>query len=352
MHPLNRILLSLILTFQAGGAFAGLYKCEGPQGGIAYSDKPCAVDEKSRDISGLAKADSSTGPGSQVCRKVQDFGTDVARVMRRGIDSGDVMNHVGGDGAINPVVMYVINYVYSFKANDYSAGRIGGLVYNKCMGGGFPFPDSANGGGRGSGTGFVVDNAGHILTAQHVVAKCSSVEVTDDKGTYPAKVVARQKIWDLALIEAKVPGRVPVSFRGPKPALGEPVIVAGYPLKGLLTDDLQVATGTISALKGIRNDRNVFQLTAPVQPGNSGGPLFDAGGNVIGVVVSKLNAMALAERTGDIAQNINFAVNPHLIKRFLRNNAIGFATGGESHPRSTTEVAAAARRSVVPVICR
>lgn len=352
MHPLTRISVFLLFTLHAGGAAAGLYKCEDPQGGIAYSDKPCAVNEKVKKISGVAQSDSRVGPGAKICRKVQDFGTDVARVMRRGIDSRDVMNYVGGDGAINPIAMYVINYVYSFNASDYGPGRVGGLVYNKCMGGGFPFPESANGGGSKSGSGFLVDNSGHILTNHHVVDKCASVEITDQEGSYPAEVVARNQVWDLALLKAKVPGRVPVSFRDPgTPALGEHVIVAGYPLKGLLTDGLQVTDGTVSATKGIRNDEKVFQVTAPVQPGNSGGPLFDASGSVIGVVVAKLNAVRMAEQTGDIPQNINFAVNPDLVQRFLRNNAIHFSTSTGGQPKSTTEVAASARHSVVPVIC-
>jgi len=356
MRPLIRLLLFVALAVQAESAVAGLYKCEGPQGKISYSDKPCVKDQESKDVSRIAAAKSKTGPGETMCRKVQRFGTKVARAMRRGAESYNVMDSIGGTGAIDAVALQIVNYVYSFKSSSrYGPGRIGGLAYSKCMGGGFPFPEQgAGGGGSGSGTGFVVDRAGHIVTNAHVVKGCASVAISGQGKTHPATVVARDRVRDLALLQAEISGKVPVSFRSAasEPALGEPVIVAGYPLKGLLTDDLQVTTGSVSATSGIRNDQNMLQVTAPVQPGNSGGPLFDAGGSVIGVVVAKLNAMAVARKTGDIPQNINFAVQGRWVRKFLSRNQVSFATTSGGDARSQTEVAADARRSVVPVLCR
>lgn len=353
MLPLTRILFAALVSLTAADAAAKLYKCEGPQGGISYSDKPCVADQKSRDVSGIARASGSTGPGEPICRKVQEFATDVAKAMRRGVDSSAVSDYNGGVGAIDAVAYDIINYVYSFKYTQmYSAGRIGGLAYNKCMGGGFPFPEGRAGGGSSSGTGFVVSEQGHVLTNHHVVDTCKNVTIAADNQTYPAEVLAHDEAWDLALIKATLPGRVPASFRAKtKAVLGEPVIVAGYPLRGLLADDLQVTTGSVSALAGIRGDRRTLQITAPVQPGNSGGPLFDAAGAVIGVVVAKLNAVALAERTGDIPQNINFAINGDLATRFLSSHQVTFKTSAGDGSRSTSEIAASARRSVVPVIC-
>lgn len=353
MLPLTRTLFAGLIALTAVDAAAKLYKCEGPEGAISYSDRPCVADQKSREVSGIARTSARTGPGEPTCREVQEFATDVAKAMRRGVDSSAVSDSNGGVGAIDAVSYDIINYVYSFKYTKmYSPSRIGGLAFNKCMGGGFPFPEGRAGGGSGSGTGFVVSGQGHVLTNHHVVDSCKSVTIAADNQSYPAEVLAHDEAWDLALIKTKLPGREPASFRARgKAVLGEPVIVAGYPLRGLLADDLQVTTGSVSALAGIRGDSRTLQITAPVQPGNSGGPLFDASGAVIGVVVAKLNAVALAERTGDIPQNINFAINGDLATRFLSKHQVAFRTSNGKGSRSTTEIAAGARRSVVSVIC-
>ena len=76
------------------------------------------------------------------------------------------------------------------------------------------------------------------------------------------------------------------------------IVVACFPLHGLLTSDINVTTGTISALAGPGDDRRIFQITAPVQPGNSGGPVLDASGHVVGVVVARLDALKMARRKG------------------------------------------------------
>jgi hypothetical protein len=85
------------------------------------------------------------------------------------------------------------------------------------------------------------------------------------------------------------------------------VIVAGYPLQGLLTSKASVTTGIVSALAGPKEDKKLIQITAPVQPGNSGGPLVDSQGNVVGIIVSKLNGLRVARTIGSLPENINFA---------------------------------------------
>jgi uncharacterized protein len=95
---------------------------------------------------------------------------------------------------------------------------------------------------------------------------------------------------------------------------GDSVVALGYPLTGLLSSDVNVTTGVISALAGVRSDTRFLQLTAPVQPGNSGGPLLDMSGHLVGVVSAKLNAVAVA--TGDIPQNVNFALKGGVAKKF------------------------------------
>jgi S1-C subfamily serine protease len=133
--------------------------------------------------------------------------------------------------------------------------------------------------------------------------------------------------------------------------LAENVLVAGFPLAGILSSGLNVTTGAVSALAGIGDDRRRIQMTAPVQPGNSGGPLLDQSGNVVGVVVSKL-ALSVLSITGDIPQNVNFAVSLGTLQAFLDANSIDYQTRPSSSPMSNADVAEMARAATVQIECR
>ncbi len=80
-------------------------------------------------------------------------------------------------------------------------------------------------------------------------------------------------------------------------------------MPSLLSSDLNVTTGVVSALAGPGNNRRLIQITAPIQPGNSGGPVLDQSGHVVGVVVARLDALKLVQRTGRLPQNVNFAIS-------------------------------------------
>jgi serine protease Do len=114
---------------------------------------------------------------------------------------------------------------------------------------------------------------------------------------------------------------------------------------------LNVTTGNISALAGIGNDSSKFQISAPVQPGNSGGPLLDHNANVVGVVVSKLNALNLAKENGDIAQNVNFAIKGSVVQSFLRANGVRYSTALSQATVSPTETSRRASTFTVLVEC-
>ena len=107
---------------------------------------------------------------------------------------------------------------------------------------------------------------------------------------------------------------------------GNSIIVIGYPLHGLLTSDFTVTSGIVSSLSGLLNDTRLLQISAAVQAGNSGGPLIDTSGNVVGVVAAKINALKFAKVTGDFPQNINFAVKTGAVRDFLDNSAVPYRT--------------------------
>ena len=115
--------------------------------------------------------------------------------------------------------------------------------------------------------------------------------------------------------------------------------------------EANITVGTISALSGPGNDARLLQITAPVQQGNSGGPLLDQSGNVVGVVVSKLDAMAIASLTGDIPQNVNFAIKQSLAQAFLDANGVDYETRTSAKELTTADIAEIGKRFTVPIEC-
>lgn len=197
---------------------------------------------------------------------------------------------------------------------------------------------------KSTGTGFrVADN--YFVTNNHVVTGCQVLSVNGKTG----RVKAVDSRNDLALVEAEVPGST-APLRNQPPQVGEAVSISGYPLRGLLSG-FNITTGNVSSLTGLGGDSRMIQLTAPVQPGNSGGPVIDAYGNIIGVVVAKLDALKAAKITGDIPQNVNFAIHPQLLKNFLAGQGIKYKSSFSKAVVPVTEIAEKAKDHTVLLEC-
>jgi S1-C subfamily serine protease len=176
-----------------------------------------------------------------------------------------------------------------------------------------------------TGTGFFI-SPDTLVTNNHVVAGCTELKLRKNGGdTSGVRLLATSPSDDLAVLRAPTPGK---SFLKPrigapiKPA--EPVLVFGYPLAQALSSAGNTTLGNVTALSGLRDDSRYIQISAAVQPGNSGGPAVDEAGRLIGVVVSKLNAMAIARATGDIPQNVNFAIKVTTLVNFLEAHNIRY----------------------------
>jgi len=206
------------------------------------------------------------------------------------------------------------------------------------------------------GSGVVIGTQGEILTNAHVVEACSEINVRFPSGNSElAVLVARDEKNDLAAIRATsiiIPATSVATFRDGPVRAGDAVVALGYPLSGLLASTANLSVGNVSALAGLADDSRYLQISAPVQPGNSGGPLLDASGHVVGIVTAKLNAARVAKFTGDIPQNVNFALKVDVARTFLDSKGIAYRKAPSDQQLSPADVGDKGRPFTVQIECK
>ena len=170
-----------------------------------------------------------------------------------------------------------------------------------------------------SGTGFFITEDGYFITNEHVAGNGAQVRLVTASGLISAKVVKVDAANDLALLKAEGKfAALPVTTsRAMK--LGNTVVTVGFPNIGLQGFAPKLAKGEIASLSGAGDDARYFQISVPVQPGNSGGALVDERGNVVGVVSAKLNARAALAASGALPENVNYAVKSSFLLGFLES---------------------------------
>lgn len=202
-----------------------------------------------------------------------------------------------------------------------------------------------------SGTGFVVTSDGWFLTNAHVVDGCKRIEVNGLGDATNSRVDVTN---DLALLKVPVKEPLsPITFRRAPTRLGEDIIAIGFPLAGLLSDSIKVTAGNVSALAGLHNDTRHLQISTPIQPGNSGGPIIDRDGYLLGITTATLSKEA-ADRIGVPAQNVNFAIRASVADLFMQSQSIANQSGDKSADQSSQSTADLMDRitpSVFQVLC-
>ena len=197
-----------------------------------------------------------------------------------------------------------------------------------------------------TGSGFAVDGR-HILTNAHVIEGMSRVDIANEQMSAAAEIAFVDPRNDIALL--RVPSQPLATAAAFREAfeihLGEDVIVMGFPLQGLLGTGPQATTGNISALCGIGNDTSVMQFTAPIAGGNSGGPILDQAGHVVGLVYSSLNK-ELVRQGGSNAENVNFGVKGAVVRSFLSTAGIEPRLLPPAQPRPRAEIVREARNFI------
>ncbi len=161
---------------------------------------------------------------------------------------------------------------------------------------------------KATGTGFFITVDGYIITASHVVQNAASVAIMTQTGKVKAKIVRADTANDIAILKAE--GRfTAIPLENSKTVkLGDAVTTIGFPNPEIQGFSPKLTKGEIGSLFGIQDDPRHFQISAPIQPGNSGGPLLNASGNTIGTLVSRLGDRVTLKATGMLPQNVNYAL--------------------------------------------
>ena len=194
-----------------------------------------------------------------------------------------------------------------------------------------------------SGSGFFISNMGHVVTNHHVTESCNQVKIHFKGEEIEAKVLANDKMNDLTVMKTnlKVDQFFPLSKEDA--GLLENIIIAGYPLGKNISASIKISRGIVSSLAGYGDNYSNFQTDAALNQGNSGGPVINPKGNVVGVAVANFG-----KKEG--VESFNFGVKSSTLKSFLKSNSIDLAQPKEDQ-MPISELARLATNATVYVEC-
>ena len=177
-----------------------------------------------------------------------------------------------------------------------------------------------------SGSGFIVSKLGHIVSNNHVIQGCETVKVHHKGKSFEAMILATDTINDLALLQVDFSPSTVFSISQNNTELMQDIFVAGYPFGVSVSNSVKITRGIVSSLAGVGNNYSNMQIDAALQPGNSGGPILDEKGNVVGVAVAKLDLELAIEEFGVVPEGTNFGIKSSVLKNFLQSNSIDLQT--------------------------
>lgn len=206
-----------------------------------------------------------------------------------------------------------------------------------------------------SGTGFFVSNRGHIVTNEHVVKGCQEVKIRGAVEPSTAEVIDTDENNDLALLKTQShPRRVAtVRTSGDRIKVGDPVLVMGYPRDHGRTGEYKVVESTIIDIEGPLEEPHWIQFNDSAEQGNSGGPLLDSSGHVVGVVVGKAKLIEYDRRAAreKVVKKADLAISLPVMKRFLHRNGVYFRSATSHGYYSMGRVENQAKSYIVNIHC-
>lgn len=195
---------------------------------------------------------------------------------------------------------------------------------------------------KGNGSGFFISEKGYIATNNHVIDGANDIQIeffqNGIKQIYKAKVIISDKQNDLSILRVddlnfKTLPTIPYVFSTSTKDVGSEVFALGYPIANVMGEEIKFTDGKISSKTGIEGDVRVYQITTPIQPGNSGGPLFDSNGNLVGITSSALNKEKFN------SENVNYAIKCSYLKNLIEvvPETINLPNNKEIYGKSLTE---------------
>ena len=202
----------------------------------------------------------------------------------------------------------------------------------------------------GSGSGFFVSDQGHIVSNAHVVGVCKKVKAYEEGVEIFLNILATDNVNDIGLVKGKFNNKQYLNIKTDGAELGEQIVAFGYPLSQDLSDSVKLTLGIVSSLSGPDNNYSQIQIDAAIQPGNSGGPVLNMNGLVVGIASAGLSKLYMAAKTAYIPENVNFAVAAHSLTSFLKANKVK-VTSGPTRIYSTKELAKIGEPATIQLFC-
>ena len=181
-----------------------------------------------------------------------------------------------------------------------------------------------------SGSGFAVSSDGYVITNHHVIDGCEKVVLHTKGKELPVTIVTYDPQNDLALLKGDFSPKTVFPLSNNRPELLQDIYVAGFPFGDMFSTSVKVTKGIISSLTGLGNNFSNFQIDAALQSGNSGGPILDDLGNVVGVAVAKLDAKYMFEELGIIPEDTNFGIKSNVVRSILESNDVETPSANQS----------------------
>ena len=178
-----------------------------------------------------------------------------------------------------------------------------------------------------SGSSFIINKEGHLITNAHVVGDYKEMKVTLRGEDYTAKVIALDNVNDLALLKSDLTNLKYFKLSNTDVERMEEITAIGFGFGKRFSSDVKATRGIVSSLAGLANNYSQFQTDAAIQVGNSGGPILNNKSEVVGVAVAKLNSEVAYKESGTIAENVNFAIKISTLKQFLDAHNINYDVG-------------------------
>jgi S1-C subfamily serine protease len=353
-------------------AQARIYKWEDADGNIQYTQTPppkgARASSKEVRVRG-AGGDSSFRLPEEIrdryCAVVRKAGVGIAQKMRAGASANRLLTSSHATDS-RLLVKQVVGFVYGFRTSKTTPDQIGNLLESQCHNGTYDgyakaylkknYPEALPEGGAGahSGTAWPIGRR-WAITNNHVIGKHEDITlVLTDGRRLKAKLLERDAKNDLALLGVDRSAKLPPALHlaAGETGAGSDVFTIGYPHINVIGRSPKVTKGIVSSTLGIRDEQRFYQISVPVQSGNSGGPLFDMSGRVVGVVTAKLNAMAVLRRSGDLPQNVNYAIKSDVLAKFLERINVSARRVRKTEPTALSTLTADLKDSVMLVVAK